>query len=220
MQHFSRKNKIKDIFKDIYYRNKLGKISNEYIFIHVPKCGGTSLRNHLNKKLNAYICDWHEIKLKHLNPNQKAIVCLRDPIKRFESAFYSKLHMKINLNKEELNFYHRFADVNVFIDALIHDNKNVVNYLKKLNSIPLIARYSSLEYWFGSLNYLEKNKHKIKFVIKLEDLNNDLSQVFKAEKLQPQPFIKKLNAKPMDKFIPIHEKYIPFLNQYLDQDFI
>ena len=220
VQYLSRKNKIKDRLKDIYYSHKLRRISNEYIFIHVPKCGGTSLRKNLNINLNAYIYDWHEIKLKHLNPNQKAIVCIRNPIKRFESAFYSKIHMKKNLNEKEKGFYEKFRDINVFIDALMNDNKNVVNYLKYLNAIPIITRYSSLQYWFGSLSHLEKNKHKIKYVIKLENLNNDLSQIFQSEQLKPQPLINKLNAKPKDKFAPIDHKYISFLNHCLDEEFV
>ena len=33
VQYLSRKNKIKDRLKDIYYSHKLRRISNEYIFI-------------------------------------------------------------------------------------------------------------------------------------------------------------------------------------------
>ena len=114
--------------------NKLRKISNKYVFIHIPKCGGTTLRKNLYTNLNAYIYDWHEIKLKHLNSNQKAIVCIRDPIKRFESAFYSKVHMKKNLNQEEKLFYNRFYDINVFIDALINDH----DYVAKIKEFKFI----------------------------------------------------------------------------------
>ena len=78
----------------------------------------------LNINLNAYIYDWHEIKLKHLNINQKAIVCIRAN-QRFESAFYSKLHMKKNLNYEEKLFYEKFNN-NEFINALINDSENLI----------------------------------------------------------------------------------------------
>ena len=219
MQYLSIKSIAKENLKDLYYGYKLKKVPNEYVFIHIPKCGGTTLRKNLNINLNAYIYDWHEIKLKHLNNNQKAIVCIRDPIKRFESAFYSKLHMKKNLNYEEKLFYEKFNNINKFINALINDSENLISYLKKIKSIPMITRYSSLRYWFGTNNDFEKNKKKIKYVIKLEELENDLCSLYRSEKINHQPLAKELNTKPKNKFETIDQKYFCFLNQYLDEEF-
>ena len=59
------------------------------IFIHIGKCGGSFIENSFSKNLNSL----HMSKPKlNNNNNNKYIICIRNPIERFISAFY---HSKI-----------------------------------------------------------------------------------------------------------------------------
>ena len=220
MLYISTKNKVKEHFKDVYYKNKLNNMPNKFIFLHIPKSGGTSIRKTLKRDFNAYIYDWHEIKLKHLKHTQSAIVSLRDPITRFESAFYSKLHMKKELTEEEKAFYKKYDNINKFVYELENNYKELTKSLKYLKSFPVITRYSSLKYWFGGKKKLEKSSQKIRYIIRVEEMDKDLSELYEMEGVEYEKPPKRLNEAPKDRFEPIDRKYIKFLSSYLNEEYI
>ncbi|WP_186544847.1 sulfotransferase family 2 domain-containing protein [Synechococcus sp. ROS8604] len=185
----------------------------------MPKAGGTYLRSQLNNYLNVYIDDWHEIKLHHLNSRQKAIVCLRDPIKRFESAFYSKLHMKQNLNNKESELYMRYPDVNEFTKELIANPSIVQKYCWGNRSVPMLSRYSRLSYWFGSIRQIKKNRSKILNVIRTEYIDLDLKDIYDLYGIVPDNIKWKKNKKPESKYPKLSESNINYLKSYLAEEY-
>ena len=210
---------LRERLKDFHYKEKLRKINNKLIFIHIPKCGGTYLRSQLKNNLNVYIDDWHEIKLNHLSKTQRAIICLRDPIKRFESAFYSKLHMKDKLNIREADMYRRYPDVNVFVKELKSDPKNVQRYCWKNREVPMLSRYSRLSYWFSSIQHLEKTKSKILNIIRTEYIEEDLKEIYDLFGVIPERHEWDKNKKPISGYATLTKTNIIFLRDYLSEEY-
>ncbi len=70
-------------------------IKQDYIFIHIPKTGGVSVKHVLNDSKQSGHETLHEIATlgkdsfgTKYSPTQKIIACSRDPIDRFISAYY------------------------------------------------------------------------------------------------------------------------------------
>lgn len=70
-------------------------IKQDYIFIHIPKTGGVSIKNTLNGAMQSGHETLYEIKTVGKDffgtkyfPTQRVITCCRDPLTRFVSAFY------------------------------------------------------------------------------------------------------------------------------------
>ena len=91
-------------------------------FIHIGQTGGTSIKRALRGAKLAY---WHEenahkvpetpygriqlhphrFRMRHVPPEDHVFFCLRDPIERFLSAFYSRM------NKGQPRYYVEWSDV-------------------------------------------------------------------------------------------------------------
>lgn len=70
-------------------------IKQDYIFIHIPKTGGVSVKQVLNGGMQSGHDTLYQIATigkdffgTEYSPTQRVIACCRDPLKRFTSAFY------------------------------------------------------------------------------------------------------------------------------------
>ena len=210
---------LREGLKDIHYKKKMRTINNELVFIHVAKTGGTYLRYQLKQNLNVYVDDWHEIKLDHLNNRQRAIISIREPIKRFESAFYSKLHMKTILNDKEKEMYSRYPDVNIFVKELRSNPEKVQRYCWNNRAVPMLSRYSRLSYWFGSIQQLKKNKSKILNIIRTECIEEDLKKIYDVFGVTPEKNNWKKNKKPESRYAQLTKTNKKFLKSYLSEEY-
>jgi len=70
-------------------------IGHDYIFIHIPKTGGVSVKHTLNNAKQSGHETLHQLSTMGVdlfgtkyNPEHKIITCVRDPLTRFISAYY------------------------------------------------------------------------------------------------------------------------------------
>lgn len=70
-------------------------IKGDYIFIHIPKTGGVSVKHVLNNSKQSGHETLHQLSIMGFdlfgtpyNPEHKIIACVRDPLTRFISAYY------------------------------------------------------------------------------------------------------------------------------------
>jgi hypothetical protein len=155
----------------------------QFIYVHIPKNAGTSIRKKIKNIYDFVIVDAHDIKnqqyprkiisighvpFSHYSEQEKLISFVRNPVSRCISMFYyHKLHQK-------------FSDINVFINHIYND-KQIVNFIRNkthptINSYLLKSKrntnvsfsWKCQTYWISSDIY---------FIGKIETLEEDLKKL-------------------------------------------
>tara|TARA_B100000886_G_C20379900_1_gene473461 strand:- start:533 stop:1249 length:717 start_codon:yes stop_codon:yes gene_type:complete len=163
----------------------------KYHFIHIGKTGGSAIRHNLikfnsNQNKLYFFYYGHSFKAFELKNNQNYFFCIRNPIQRFVSGFYSRQRMgrpwsnKSKWSHDEEKAFTKFKNINHLAESLYSndfllklDAENAMNSIKHLKD-----NYNT---WFD-IKFLEQNKPF--FVLETENLDNDFEN-----------FCKKLNLK-------------------------
>lgn len=186
------------LFKEDSFIKKLDSLDESnfsFIYVHIPKNGGTSLRYKIKKLIDCLIINnTNEIKHKReiININHtlfrhyiypKKLICFsREPLSRCFSMFY---YHKLN---------QRFLNFNEFINKL-YNNKKVVEYIQNKDCTDLKMKFDLLRTPRGtSVAYSWKCQSswipddEIFFLGKLENSQKDLERL--CEKInKPYKFI-------------------------------
>ena len=159
-------------------------ISNKKInIIHIGKCGGGTIKKLL--KANNLRFKWCHLRKPRIHENN--IILIRDPINRLISAFNWKMFVcenwnpnnKIiprNINKEEIEGYKYWKNINNFSENLYDNNGNINNMALKL--IQNSNHLRSNIYWYLDeiLPFCNKNNcNLIRYEYYNEDINNILN---------------------------------------------
>jgi hypothetical protein len=140
-----------------------------FTLIHVGKCGGTSV-NHFFNKHRVVFKNVHVMKPQY-TPNAKYVLLLRNPVQRFQSAFYWRQHL-VSITKEQK---HRFPGEY----ALFQRYATVQDYITEPppSSAYIHHIHENLTYYLGDL--LTRIKpDQILGVICLETIDEDMQRVF------------------------------------------
>jgi len=165
------------------------------------------------------------LKINHVPANKHVIISIRDPIKRFESSFYSLLHKRKNLQSKRSfytdrwkKFYSLYPDINLYIEALKYNNKKTIKNSYELNDH--VGRFSKYSYWLKSSNYIKSfDPNKIS-LLRVESLNNDIQQFFEEKKLiKPSLEKYKKHSNTYNKIVPIEKWNIDFLKSMLIDEY-
>lgn len=154
-------------------------------FIHVGKCAGSSIKTALNfLKINFIEYHCYDANLKLSNKfianslDNYFLLCVRDPILRFVSAFYWDFYEKILVQNQRgpdgiwKSLYDTFRKPNEVGEALSSDNEKIKRdaetfiFKSNLHAEFSLSWYIKLE----NLKYLNSNNLKI---IKTENADKD-----------------------------------------------
>jgi len=177
---------------------------NNIRFIHIGKTGGTYIRSVL--KLKQY-----HLKNNYKLNNEIYIIWLRNPIKRFVSAFYfSYSNINFNIykynnislnncsnpfwvNKKKINnnyylFNYRydklinfFKTPNFLAESLTSNNKYIKSLAYELMNNNIEHIYKGIGWYLWNGDFVKKHYNKIFFVGSQENMDNDIKYL--ADKL-------------------------------------
>lgn len=203
------------------YRNS--NINN--FFIHVGKCGGLTINKYLIEN-NLNFNHIHIKKLNLIRKDDKFLICLRNPIKRFISAYYysqskiilDKLHspnfprkiMLMNQNK----IFNKYKNVNNLINDL-KINKNIVNGKRNIEPNYIQHVKEDINYYLGDILDNIKNEQIIGITCQ-ETLNEDLKRIFNYE-LKTSKNINEQYKDP--EYLTLTDENYKILKDYLKKDY-
>lgn len=177
--------KLKKLFHFLGYKKKISKYQKNnspiYIknmpFIHVPKCGGSSLV----KSVNVKHADYHHATLRamtfhnaHLR-NETPLAFVREPFERFKSAIYymmgskyynlSEARKKFGFDNEEttIDFINNFKSANLYQSVLPFRTLPIV-FIKQKDMLVDVNGQIDMNhiYKFDSINiFLSHNNLKV-----------------------------------------------------------
>ena len=210
-------------------------------FIHIGKCGGTNVCNQTN------LVQYH-LQRNYKN-NENYIIWLRNPIKRFVSAFYYVKNV-INTDISNLNITKISLDNCLAPAKIINKIKkgyayskhydNLVNHFKTANELAesitsenikkkqlaLELMNSNVEHIFKGIgwylyngNFIEKNYDKIVFVGTCENMTNDIKKLSNLLNIQNDSKEKNRENKNNNDKFLSHKAIKNIINFYKDTDY-
>ena len=143
---------------------------NCFNYFHIPKTGGKYIKKILSTNLskNQFRAYEHFVRAKWLNPKEKVIISVRDPVDRFISCYYSDIRNYEKNNVALSNFgkllYKNYPNIESAIKAYIKGEKEI-GYLAQLGFM------SSINYWGNKKDF---SKFENLTIIRTEFLQQDL----------------------------------------------
>jgi hypothetical protein len=155
-------------------------------FMHIRKTGGTAIKAALRSadvRTTPYgelVIHPHDFRLRDVPPGDRVIFCVRDPISRFLSGFYSRL------NKGQPRFFsewrpweraafERFPTPQELATALASDDEEerqaAMTAMRDIRHIGSIRRY------LGSVKNVRRQSDQILYVARQETLALDWPQI-------------------------------------------
>jgi hypothetical protein len=153
-----------------------------FTFIHVGKCGGTSVISTLQENnIKHEVIHCRPVKCDH---TKKYILLLRNPVDRFISSFYWRKYKNKNEKSSEYKFLHKYKCVNDLCNHLYTKsgdlNLDLHNEIhREHDDLDHPAHYAmNIKYYIGGcIDNL--NSQNIISCICTETLNDDLYRIFK-----------------------------------------
>jgi hypothetical protein len=157
-------------------------------FIHIGKTGGTSIiaglkiesSPNLGRKYVVF-SHFHDFGLKDVGRGEKIFFCVRDPIEKFISGFYSRQRKgRPRYSKEwsigEQHAFERFSTPNQLALALSSDNQEDRN--EAVLAMKTIVHVSASYWdWFVDEKYFESRLGDVLFVCQIERLDSDFEKL-------------------------------------------
>jgi len=168
---------------------------NEYVMIHIGKCGGNTVRSILTKYKYSII--HKHIHSVNFNPIRKYIILIRNPISRIISAFNWRYNLVCDTKTQRNRFPGEKELLQKYrtINSLAEDIYNSDGSKKKFYIHHI---HEDINFYIG--NFLDDCKvENIHGIIMTETLKEDIKRLFDIDeelpyKLKNEPYDKRLSA--------------------------
>lgn len=175
-------------------------------FVHIGKTGGTAVKTALRRAGLAYWHDEdaatvpatpygriqlhrHRFRLRDVPPGDYAFFCVRDPIARFFSGFYSRLHkgqprFYVEWSEQERIAFEAFPTPQRLAAALASDDAE--ERMRAHEAMRHIRHLGSLVKYLGTPRQLRARMGQILYIATQETLNSDWQQLKSVLELPPR----------------------------------
>ena len=200
---------LNDNLKYFFYNLRYFLTKNDNLqLIEVPRSGTTLLKKIL-RSLNVKIKhNNHFIKPKY-NFNKKYVICIRNPVDRFLSAFYH------TIQNQRITFYINYFENSPNINSLINElpSKKIISYIRLSHHLQ-----ESLS-TFLDVDSIKKNPPV--YIFDYSTLHNDIRKFFEKDDKNNKKEIERLLDRKfgMTKKDIINEKNYKILKKFLQKDF-
>lgn len=156
-------------------------------FLHIGKTGGSSIKHVLSGHRNTgrfrIILHDHKTTLKDIRPGEKVFFCVRDPIERFVSGFYSRQRQgrptyRARWRKAEKIAFSQFSTPNALGMSL--SSRDEMERSRAASAMRSIAHVKSFyRDWLINENYVKERSEDIFFICHQENLTDDFDALVK-----------------------------------------
>ncbi len=187
---------IKDWIRGVVHRKPVVH------FLHIGKTGGTAIKHALQPHTRSgpfrIVLHDHKTTLSDIPRGEKVFFCVRDPIDRFVSGFYSRQRKGrptyyARWRKAEKIAFGKFNTPNELGLALSspdEQNKSTAEFA--MRSISHVK--SSYWDWFEDERYLLERAGDILYICRQEQLEEDFDELVSRLKLSPAPSLPGVNS--------------------------
>ena len=191
---------------------------NNLVFIHIGKCGGSSVSSELRSK-NVKFSQIHIIEAIY-EPNKNYVIVIRNPIKRFISAFNWRHYLVCENKRDKTRFKNEKNILNQYqnVDNLCDDLK-INPYI--FNGSPSSGKYihhlkEDIDFYLKT--FINKcPKKQILGVICTETLKEDMKNIFDIDVIEHGKDNSKYNKIITDKSYEILKNYLKNDYTIIDQ---
>lgn len=183
------------------------------VFVHIGKCGGSSVIEELKKK-NIKFFEKHVDTFK-FRKNKKYIIIIRNPISRFVSAFNWRYKLVVEDGVQadeyegEKELLEKYKSANNLAESIFNENNELVLDFQK-DKFYIHHIKEDINFYIGDL--LKKcKKENILAVLATETLNDDLKRHFDIEL--------KSHLKKNTKKTPLSSLAVTNLVKYFEKDY-
>jgi len=225
------KKKIKDI---VFFTERcIDKIAGRQVihFLHIGKTGGSAIKSALRRKnkTRQYVIALHshKFRLRDCPDGEKVIFCVREPLQRFISGFYSRQRQgqplyHVPWSEEEAAAFHHFETPNELALGLSANDPEIKK--KAIAAMQSIQHVKNSYWdWFENEAYFVGRIADILLVCEQEKLNNDFARLKKMIGLPDNVALPKnsdkahINPKNLDK--KLDEQAVINLEQWYAKDY-
>lgn len=188
----------------------MAKLFVKSVFLHVPKTGGTAIRNYIvdhHDTCEFRICASHDITLSNIMKDV-AVVVTRDPLERFCSGFWSRKNYHLRQSLDSDNQYKKYqrpggqsytdfekdilskcATPDELLSLLRTDSKT--QQALSISKSPLELLLRSLTYWLGDLETFKQQEYKVSLAFDMAQMTPIMLRYFNADLSYQDAFVRR-----------------------------